>query len=217
MWHFPFIGEAATLQAYPSHGDTMSNQTLAYALRGALAGLSGRDLDFANSLLASADRGWSAKQEYWANRLVDKANRPAPESVKVDVSGILALLDGAAARLKRPKVRLVTDAGQKVVLSVAGPASRYSGSIMITDGGPFGSNVYFGRIDRDGSLVSAGAMTDEVKNLLFKFAADPAGVGALIGKRIGSCCFCARQLDTKESLAVGYGPVCADKYSLPWG
>jgi hypothetical protein len=31
------------------------------------------------------------------------------------------------------------------------------------------------------------------------------------------CCFCGRDLDTAESISVGYGPVCAAKYGLPWG
>jgi len=31
------------------------------------------------------------------------------------------------------------------------------------------------------------------------------------------CCFCGRELDTAESISVGYGPVCAAKYGLPWG
>lgn len=31
------------------------------------------------------------------------------------------------------------------------------------------------------------------------------------------CVFCHKGLTTKESKAVGYGPVCADNYGLPWG
>jgi hypothetical protein len=31
------------------------------------------------------------------------------------------------------------------------------------------------------------------------------------------CVFCARDLSTAESTAVGYGPVCAARYDLPWG
>ena len=31
------------------------------------------------------------------------------------------------------------------------------------------------------------------------------------------CCFCHKELTTKESLAVGYGPLCAEKLGLPWG
>jgi len=31
------------------------------------------------------------------------------------------------------------------------------------------------------------------------------------------CCFCSTKIDTPESTAVGYGPICAGKHGLPWG
>lgn len=40
---------------------------------------------------------------------------------------------------------------------------------------------------------------------------------ARFGHMHHQCVFCARRLDTPESTAVGYGPVCADKHGLPWG
>lgn len=33
----------------------------------------------------------------------------------------------------------------------------------------------------------------------------------------GRCIYCSRAIDTPESTKVGYGPVCARKYNLPWG
>lgn len=40
---------------------------------------------------------------------------------------------------------------------------------------------------------------------------------AEFGKAYECCCFCARDLDTPESITVGYGPTCAAKRNLPWG
>jgi len=40
---------------------------------------------------------------------------------------------------------------------------------------------------------------------------------AAFGEMFSRCCFCSHQLDTPESTAVGYGPVCASKHDLPWG
>ncbi len=40
---------------------------------------------------------------------------------------------------------------------------------------------------------------------------------AAFGEMFSRCCFCSHQLDTPESTAVGYGPVCAKKHDLPWG
>jgi len=191
---------------------------VASKLSAAIPALPARDRDFALSILRSLTTGRASdKQVAWAERLVSRANGTEPKTEVINVTGIVALLAGAGARLKFPKVRLATPNGQRVVLGIAGERSKYTGSVMITDGGPFGANTYFGRISPDGELAPAAAMTGEVLALLREFAADPAGVGALIGKRTGNCCFCSRTLETKESLAVGYGPVCAENYSLPWG
>jgi hypothetical protein len=198
------------------------SQTLAAALTAVLPKLAPRDVAFAQSLLKSATgkRGASDKQAHWMQALVDRVHNPQPEAAPaatVSVSGIITLLQGATAHLKYPKVRLMTESGQKVVLGIAGEKSRYAGDVMVTDGGPFGQNVYFGRITQAGDVLASKAFTDEVRDLLVAFAADPAGVSAVIGKRYGHCCFCARELETRESLAVGYGPICAEKFALPWG
>lgn len=189
-------------------------------LTDALPALAGSDLSFAMNLLAKATRyTLSDKQMYWVAKLADKATAPAPAPIAtVTVAPIIDLLNGAMARgLKHPKIRLATPEGEPVVLAILGERSRYAGSVRLTDGAPFGESVYYGRITPDGALIGAGAMTDTVRDLVIAFAADPATMGALIGRRVGACCFCARRLDTTESLAVGYGPVCAEKYGLPWG
>lgn len=40
---------------------------------------------------------------------------------------------------------------------------------------------------------------------------------AAFGSMTGHCCFCNTAIDTPESVAVGYGPICAGKFGLPWG
>lgn len=40
---------------------------------------------------------------------------------------------------------------------------------------------------------------------------------AEFGHMHGRCCFCSLAIDTPESTAVGYGPICASKHGLPWG
>jgi hypothetical protein len=41
--------------------------------------------------------------------------------------------------------------------------------------------------------------------------------GLAFAQEGSQCFFCGRDLDTPESLLVGYGPKCADKHGLPWG
>lgn len=40
---------------------------------------------------------------------------------------------------------------------------------------------------------------------------------AKFGHLTGQCVFCARRLTDERSIAVGYGPVCAEREGLPWG
>lgn len=59
--------------------------------------------------------------------------------------------------------------------------------------------------------------SDAVIEHLKRFAADPATFAAEYGRLTGYCCFCHLTLKSERSVAVGYGPVCARNYRLPWG
>jgi hypothetical protein len=192
---------------------------LATALSAAIPMLAARDVDFAVSLLTAANssKGLTQKQEYWVQKMIERAAMANQPKTVVSVAGIVNLLTKASDKLKFPKIRLRAESGQRVVLSIAGKKSRHCGSVMVTDGFPFGENTYFGRIGTDGSIDESSHMTPEVMALLTAFAADPAGVGSLIGKKFGACCFCSRPLETTESVTAGYGPTCAENYNLPWG
>lgn len=183
-----------------------------------------RNIEFATSLLrsASSKRGASFEQQKWIAKLVERAKQPKPEPITTqltsDVRRIFVLFEAASANgLKWPKIHLTAADGQAVVFSRAGERSQYVGQVMITDGQPYGVNKFFGRITTDGQLVQGRAMSEFVKLLIERFAFDPAYMAAEYGKKTGACCFCSRKLDTVESTAVGYGPICAKKFNLPWG
>ena len=86
-----------------------------------------------------------------------------------------------------------------------------------TDGRPYGSNTWYGRIDETGAWMRSRHADDEISSLLGRLASDPAGTAAEYGKLTGHCCFCRRHLEDERSTEVGYGPVCAGNYDLPWG
>lgn len=179
--------------------------------------LSASDRQFAHSLLSA--RNPTEKQMLWIQKLADRAMAPAPVATEsLPLTGIMQRFDVARSRqVHNPKIRLWLESGEKIVLAVAGDRSRYTGSVMLTDGQPFGQNTYYGRISPTGEVFPAPAMRDDVLNLLREFAANPSKIGATIGRRMGACCFCSRTLTTNESLHVGYGPVCAENYGLDWG
>ncbi len=73
----------------------------------------------------------------------------------------------------------------------------------------------------DGKLVSSADIRWEYdRGMIFKLSEATratAEEAAAFGHLVGRCCFCSHEIDTPESTAVGYGPVCAAKYELPWG
>lgn len=150
-----------------------------------------------------------------------RASASAPRPAAALASGVKRVFDlfsrAKAAGLRFPKIRLEAADGQKVVLSQAGERSKYTGEVMITDGGAFGSNKFFGRINADGALTNGREMSAPVRDLIDALAAKPEEVASIYGRRTGSCCFCGRHLEDGRSVAMGYGPICAEKFGLDWG
>jgi hypothetical protein len=182
----------------------------------AVQNLNGADEQFGASLI----RQWamsgsiSQKQMYWVGKLIEKANQPKPP--KIGAAGLVrvAQLFGAAARagLERPKITIAPN----IVLSKAGAQSRNPGSIHIKAGRAY-DDVFYGRIDADGSLSPSRDMIPDVEQALIAWGEDPAKAAKAYGHEVGACAFCNRRLDDPRSVAAGYGPVCADNYGLPWG
>jgi len=131
---------------------------------------------------------------------------------------IVRMMERAAvAQKRRPRVELATEDGARVVLTLAGGMSKRPGTVNVTDGRAFGENTWYGRVAVDGAVEPGRDMTPEVRALLDRLADDPARVAGQHGVATGRCCFCGRELSTRESRTVGYGPDCAGKYGLPWG
>ena len=147
-------------------------------------------------------------------------------STQIEIGNVQAIVDlirGAAKKLKYPKL-LISAGDFTLRLSVAGNASKYAGSIMVNDSHAKTSNGWaklWGRIDPDGNWVRGYQISDAdnatVVAALKKFAEDPAGIAAQFGKHTGSCCFCGLTLTDRRSVDVGYGPICAGNWGLPWG
>lgn len=194
-------------------------------LRARVDELAPNDRQFAYSLLgAAAGRGLSDKQATWVRKMADRILHPPkpPEVVELgDVSGLVALFAKASASgLKWPKLRVVTDDGTTLTLRRAGEQSKHVGQIMVTSG-QRDDRVYYGRVDLDGRFhpsqqPTADALAQAMPALV-AMATDPAAAGRAYGQRTGHCAFCSLPLDDKRSVDVGYGPVCAENFGLPWG
>lgn len=174
--------------------------------------------DFAVSLCRQFDRNGALSELQWGciTNMIERANRP---TITLDFAAIIALFNLAADSLKYPKIALALRDGTDVVLSRAGIRASRPGTINVTNGRRYGDddNVWYGRIELDGTFQDSQAATDELRTLLVAFSADPSGVAAAYGKLTGNCCFCRRGLTDERSTDVGYGPVCAKNYGLNWG
>ncbi len=153
-------------------------------------------------------------QWVYVAKLFTEMKRP---KISLDFPAIVALLAAALTHLKFPKIRLALADGRPIVLGLAGRRSRHCGAINITDGGRYGENIWYGRIETDGKLVRSRDCNNEVVGLLKSFSDNPAAVAATYGRLTGSCCFCGKGLTDDRSTTVGYGPVCAQNYGLNWG
>lgn len=190
--------------------------------------LEGRDKSFASDLLNGKNGFFtkgklSDKQMYWVGVLTTKAlgidTTPKAESVG-NLEGFIALFEEAKANLKYPKITLDIN-GEPLKFTLAGPKAKQPGTINITDGGPYGANKWYGRVTKDGTWTPSNQVTDGLRTIISRtlvgFSKDPKSAAMKYGHMSSSCCFCHKKLDTKESVAAGYGPVCADNWGLPWG
>ena len=128
---------------------------------------------------------------------------------------IVKLMHAAKLNIQYPKIRLQSD-DVTIQLSVAGIKAQMPNSINITDGKPFGQSKFYGRILADGQL-KLRIESDIIEHELELFAENPTGYAKLYSSVTGNCMFCARTLTDPQSVAVGYGPICAGHYGLPHG
>lgn len=182
-----------------------------------------RSSEFARSLLGQFDRRGDLSPAQWA--YVDKLNAqvaaPAKPVEKVG-DGFGAILELFATAkdngLKTPKIRLMTEGGQRLMLKPAPDNSRLAGRIMITDGGGYGQSRYFGSVDSNGQFQTGRDKAPaEVLAYLKAFNQDAAAQAKAYGQKTGNCCFCGLELREALSIATGVGPICAERFGVDRG
>ena len=197
------------------------------ALETALTRLDASSRTFAQSLIQQFRRrgSLSVRQVPHVAALVERANRAAaaapteqPRGTQVDAEGfeiLRSLLQTAADRGMRPRVTVPLNGA---TYRIAPPAARstYAGRPVLF---VRRDSEYMGRIEAGRFMLSHMGNVPEatiVRDLGMLLSA-PVGMMQAIGQRTGVCCFCARELTDERSIQVGYGPVCAEHYGLPWG
>lgn len=155
----------------------------------------------------------SVAQEF---SLADLATAVFQREAKYIGVEVFDLFDSAISRsLQYPRIRLMADNGEVVVLRVAGPRSQFSGEILVVAEGRYPSTFY-GHIDRSGVLHESRHVTQAISNLLERFGKDPRRAAFESGRLTGCCCFCGAKLSDAISVALGFGEQCAKNFGLDW-
>ena len=200
-------------------------------LENLLTKLGPKDKTFAINLIDYYEKNGklSPKQAPWIDTLITRATEEKKEVAKVtvgDFSGVVALFQKAKQHLKYPKIVLsvAVDGGldsgiskYKVILSLAGAASKNPGSINVAGEGTYPDKKWYGRVSPSGEWtpsVMSSVMKEALTSILVDLSKDPAGVAKHYGKLSGNCCFCNSALTDKHSTAAGFGPVCAKHWGL---
>lgn len=171
--------------------------------------------NFALSLVSQYHKVWSSKQRFWAQKLSNERVVENDDVTSMCMYPKIVQMFAYAreAGLKRIKIKFRLSHGLNMSI---GPSRKGGYYVYSERGGTYGI------IDDNGALKLKlrnylGGDRDELKNYLDQFEADPPGFASKMGKLMGACCFCSLTLSDERSLSVGYGPICAKHWKLPWG
>ena len=187
----------------------------------ALAWLKDSRSDFAGSLLDQVEKKGDlspkqlqavyqsiAREEDWAKQREQKATQ-----TQIDMTDLLNRFALALkAGIKRPKVNT-----GDLLFSLAPANGRNAGHVYVKGEKDWdGERPYLGKITPEGKLYLGAGVSDEVRDRILAIGSDVVKSAKAHGAQHNNCCFCSRDLTTDESVSNGYGPICADKWGLPW-
>lgn len=118
------------------------------------------------------------------------------------------LFHTAGKHLKYPKITFTASSGNnsRVQLYLA-----TKGYIAIKVNGE-----YVGKIDSQYHSFRMYQGTTELQSEVMAFCMEPLKSAIVKGQQYSNCCFCRLELTNKASVQMGYGPICAENYGLPW-
>jgi hypothetical protein len=169
---------------------------------------------FARSLYQqSHDRQLSPAQLAWAHKLacdlLQQESQQEVNSGEAEFAKLFEVFKAAKARgLKRLTLRLsgvnVKPNRDLTMLWVTSQTEKEEGNYGLQP-------KYLGKVTPN-SLDSR--LTDDVKAVLFEAASDPLTAAIRYGRETGSCSCCGRDLTNAESIRLGIGPICREKFGL---
>lgn len=174
----------------------------------------GSDFPFAVSLREfAAKRGYLTENQLNAAlRCVEKFNAAkaartaqVASAPVVNVSRVMDCLTRAKKTLLNPKMRLL--GGENAFdFSLAPAYGKNAGAVYVKQG-----ETYLGKIASDRFQRSRDC-PDNLEQDILAACADPEKAAVAYGQRYGICSCCGRLLTNPESIELGIGPICREKY-----
>ena len=168
---------------------------------------------FAHSLWQqSHDRQLSASQMAWAHKLACdllQESQAQDDSEAAQFARLFDVFKAAKARgLKRLTLRLsgvnVKPNRDLTMLWVTSQTEKVEGDYGLQP-------KYLGKIIPN---CLDSRLADDVKSVLIEAASDPLTAAVRYGKETGSCSCCGRDLTNAQSIELGIGPICREKFGL---
>lgn len=160
----------------------------------------------------------SAKQWQYLEDLVVRVQELAAEAAKQEHKDTVRFPVLRGFLMRSPgKVRFLVR-NQVLQFKYAGVYSSQPHTFAVTHCRTHEIELYLGRLGLQAEWLpnqigkAAGYLA-----ALAEIARAPDKAAAEYGHATGQCSFCARPLSDDRSVAVGYGPVCAVNFNLPWG
>jgi len=141
-----------------------------------------------------------------------KRERSAPQT-QIDMTDLLHRFELAnKAGIKRPKVNT-----GDLLFSLAPASGKNEGYVYVKgQTNDWDERPYFGKISPEGKFFGVRDLEDETRKRIIEIGSDVVAAAKAHGAQHNNCCFCNRDLTTNESVSNGYGPICAERYGLPW-
>jgi len=137
-----------------------------------------------------------------------KARAEAAEAaVKLNLSAVFERFTRAVeSGLSKPRLRV-----PGFRFSLAPPQGRNAGHLYVKGD----ADEYLGKVAPSGEFFKSRECTAEQVAELQSIAADVIAAARAFGHAHGQCGMCSRELTDPVSIALGYGPICADHWGFP--
>lgn len=149
----------------------------------------------------------SEKQVAAVTGILSRQSAAAATATAVEVGNVTKMQEAFASAiesgLKRPKMRL-----SGFVLKLAPATGRNKGAIYVT-----AADEYMGKI-ADGTFTPSRDCDAAKQAEIVALCADPLAAAVAYGQQTGQCACCGRELTDPESVALGVGPVCREKWGI---